>query len=362
MDPKIRFQLRKLVRELGKHRARHTELITVYIPAGYDINKVNAQLSSEQGTARNIKSSSTRKNVTDALEKMRRELKVYKQTPPNGLILFSGNVSGQEGVSDVQVWSMEPPIPLKTRLYRCDQSFFLEPLKEMTVSTAAYGLIVLDRREANIAWLKGKTIVPIKSFTSLVPGKTRAGGQSAARFQRVRENLAKDFFKKIAVAADKEFANKPDLKGVIVGGPGPTKENVIRNQFTEAVKKKIIGTVDIGYTGTAGLDELVNKASDILSQEEIIQEKKAVTRFFDLLSTKPSFTAYGKDEVERALTSGAIDTLLISESYDDNEIERLSEKTEQTGGKWVLISNETREGKQLEQFGGIAAVLRFSIS
>ena len=59
MTDKERFALRKKLKELSKYRARHTELVSVYIPEGYDIQKVINQLLSELSLARNIKSAST---------------------------------------------------------------------------------------------------------------------------------------------------------------------------------------------------------------------------------------------------------------------------------------------------------------
>src|SRR3989344_5723631 len=141
------FKLRKFIRELKQYRARHTELITVYIPAGYDMNKITQHLFDEQGTASNIKDKTTRKNVQDALEKMMRHLKIYKQTPVHGLAVFSGNISSQEGKQDIKVWSIEPPVPVGIRLYRCDQTFVLDHLENIVVSNEIYGLIVLDNRE-----------------------------------------------------------------------------------------------------------------------------------------------------------------------------------------------------------------------
>jgi peptide chain release factor subunit 1 len=38
-----RYHLKKFVKELEKHRGRHTELVSVYIPAGYDLNLINVQ-------------------------------------------------------------------------------------------------------------------------------------------------------------------------------------------------------------------------------------------------------------------------------------------------------------------------------
>ena len=131
----------------------------------------------EQGTASNIKSASTRKNVIDALEKMISHLRIFKKTPEHGLAVFSGNVAEREGQQDFKVWSIEPPVPLKTRIYRCDKHFQLDLLRDMLETKEVYGLVVMDRREGNLAYLKGKTIIPLTNTTSNVPGKSRAGGQ-----------------------------------------------------------------------------------------------------------------------------------------------------------------------------------------
>jgi len=177
---KQRYDLKKFVKQMEKYRGRHTELVTVYVPAGYDMHKVINHLSEEQGTASNIKSTQTRKNVVDALEKMIHHLRLYTKTPPNGLCAFAGNVAEKEGASDVKVWSVEPPIPLNIRIYRCDKEFVLDTLRDMCEEKGVYGLVVMDRRDATLAFLKGKIIIPLAKTHSEVPGKTRAGGQCLA--------------------------------------------------------------------------------------------------------------------------------------------------------------------------------------
>ncbi len=177
IDIKQKHHLRKLIRQLGNYRGRHTELVSVYIPAGYDLNKIIQHLQEEQGTATNIKDARTRKNVIDSLEKAVRHLRLYKKTPDNGLAVFAGNVSDQEGRIDIQVFWVEPPEPLLTRMYRCDQRFITEPLEGMIEHKEVYGLIVMDRREANLGLLKGTYISPVATLTSGVPGKYKTGGQ-----------------------------------------------------------------------------------------------------------------------------------------------------------------------------------------
>lgn len=170
-------QLEEVVEELGSYKGRHTELITVYVPAGQNIYTVADQLEGEKSTAKNIKSTTTRKNVIEALEKIIRYLKGLKKTPENGIALFAGNVSKVEGQQDLRIWDIEPIQPLKVRIYRCDKEFVLDALRAMLEVTEVYGLLVMDRKEATIGLLEGKSIEVIQKMSSGVPSKVRAGGQ-----------------------------------------------------------------------------------------------------------------------------------------------------------------------------------------
>jgi len=363
LSEKQKYELKKFIKQLESYRGRHTELVSVYIPAGYDLNKIINHLSQEQGTAANIKSSSTRKNVIDSLERMIQHLRLFPKTPQNGLAVFSGNVSGQEGKYDFQVFSIEPPEPLNTRIYRCDKTFVLDILTDVLDVKETYGLIVMDRREADIALLKGKTIIPLTKTKSNVPGKTRAGGQSAARFSRLREDAAKSFYKKIGDMMKDEFLGKDNIKGIIVGGPGHTKYDFVDGNFLNTdVKKKIIGIKDISYTGSFGIQELLDRSEDILAEEELVSEKKIMAKFFELLAKNPGKASYGLEEVKNNLEIGAVETVLISEDSEEKIIDEFEELIKPVGAELKIISTETREGVQLRDIGKIAAILRYETS
>ncbi|MEM4230716.1 MAG: peptide chain release factor aRF-1 [Candidatus Pacearchaeota archaeon] len=360
MEGKEKLEFEELLEQLGSIKGRHTELITVYIPAGFNINTVAKQLEAEAGTAANIKSKSTRKNVLDALERISRELKLYKQTPPNGMAIFCGNVSPVEGQEDIKLWVLEPPQPLKVRLYRCDQEFVLGPLKEMVEVGEVFGLLVIDRKEATIGLLEGKQIKVLRKLTSGVPGKYRAGGQSSVRFERIREGLAKEFYRRIADSMKEVFFNMPKLKGILIGGPIPTKEEFLKEgNLVTALKEKVIGVKDIGYADEHGLELLVEASQDILSQQEIIHEKKLLENFFEMLGKSPEKVVYGKENVEKALQYGAVKTLIISKKIEKSVIHNLIKKAEDISAEVEIVSTDTPEGEQFFNLSGIGAILRF---
>ena len=152
------YELRKWVKTLSKYTGSGTQMISVYIPAGSPIHDMGGKLREELSQASNIKSKQTRTNVTGALEKIINYLKMFKQTPPNGLAVFAGNISDNPAKVDIQLFSLEPPEPLRVGTYRCDSRFFLEPLQNMMETKDAYGILVLDGRDATVATVKGTEI------------------------------------------------------------------------------------------------------------------------------------------------------------------------------------------------------------
>jgi peptide subunit release factor 1 (eRF1) len=185
---------------------------------------------------------------------------------------------------------------------------------------------------------------------------------SAARFARQREGAAKDHYNKVGEYMKEQFLTMQGLKGIMVGGPGPTKyEFVDGNHITDQVKRKVVAIKDLSYTDEFGLQELVDKCQDVLADEEIAQEKAELQRFLGFLATMPNKVAYGRADVMKHLESGAVEIVMISESVDDETIEKYEEVAEQFGTKILITSPDTREGKQLEDIGKFAAILRFEV-
>jgi len=352
------YKLRKLLEELEQIKGRHTELVSVYVPKGFNLQEIVNMLRQEYTLTENVKNKTVRNNVLGAIDKILHELKFYKKTPENGLAFFAGNISEAEGVSDIKVWVIEPLETLRIKKYWCDQKFELEPLQEMVAEKELYGLIVLDNKEATIGLLRGKKIEILKELESIVPGKFRKGGQSAQRFQRVREGLINDWYKEIAEKS-RDYFSKFKLKGIIIGGPGPAKNDFYEGEYLLTdVKKQVIGIKDVGYTNEQGLEELVQRSEDVLAEAAVAKEKALVQKFFEELRKESGLVTYGKEKVMKALRMGAVDVILISEGLETKEI---AEEAKQYGTQIEIISKDTREGEQLFQLGGIAAIMRWKI-
>ena len=358
-----KLKLRKLIKQLKGYRGRHTEFVTVYVPPKADLTKTINQLQDEQGTATNIKDKNTSKAVISALERMIRTLKAIGKTPENGLAIFSGNVSDKANVTNIQVFSIEPPEPLNQKTYRCDQKFITAALEEMDANETTYGLVVIDKSEATVGLLVGSSIKVVKNMNSTVPGKFKTGGQSAQRFERIREGAAVEFYKRVGAVLIKEFTFMKNLKGIIIGGPGTTKNNFADGSYmNEQIKQKVIGIKDITYTNENGLYELLDKARDVLSEDEVMTERRNLQEFFETLAKKTNFAVYGYDRTIKALEMSAVAKLIVIDTMvSDEQLENLSNMCDKTKVEFVLVTDKTPEGVQLKGLTGIGGILRFPI-
>lgn len=397
-------EVKELLEKLKEIRGRHTELVSVYIPAGHNINEIKNMIAKEISTAENIKSKTTRNNVIDALSKIANALKYYRETPETGLVIFSGNISQREGEQDIKIWEVVPPKPVPIKLYRCDQVFVTQPLEEMFEDKDVYGIIAIDRQEAAIGFLRGKSIEVVKKIESMVPGKTAKGGQSAARFMRVREGLLLAFEKEVGEVATEIFKGEKNLKGILIGGPGPLKYEFAEGDYLPfELKKKIIKVIDTGYAGEEGIREVIARAEDVLKESAYLEEKSIVDKFFKMLKKDDELVVYGLRDTLNALEMGALDSLLLSEhapfiaikykckqcgyegvlvrlkkdaslpikceSCGSEEVEKeemsvkkyLKERAELYGTSFYLISEDSPEGKQFTMFSGIGGILRYKL-
>jgi peptide chain release factor subunit 1 len=194
-----------------------------------------------------------------------------------------------------------------------------------------------------------------------------------------------------------------DLRGIIIGGPGPIKDMFYKEDHLPTdIKAKVLGVVDTSYTELFGLQETVVRAEDILAEASITRERKLLERFFGELAKDSGLAVYGVRETVKALEMGAVDMLLMSEDFDwlkvsfecpsckaklekfvkrDNKsvtpcpscgaameegeeadgAEKLSEFADSVGTKVEIVSVDSREGEQLHEMGGIAGILRYSM-
>jgi len=409
------YRTRKAINSLATKVGNHTELITIYVPPGKQISDALGLLREEYGTASNIKSNVTRKNVLDAIVKAQQKLKLFKDPGEKGLVIFCGALpqdGAGPGTERMESWVIIPPDPIRIFFYRCDSRFHTEHLQEMLREKETYGIILLDATGATVATLTGKHLNIVREMTSGVAGKTRAGGQSARRYERLREMQLNEYFTRVGGHADEILLPIDNLKGIILGGPGPTKYDFQKGDYLNyQLKNKILDVIDTAYVEEQGVKEVVEKTPAIMKKVRYVEEKQIMQKFLYEVGHDTGLITYGEAEVRAVLQSGQMRMLLISEGLDMQRVtincgacnykEQTSVKTldiqtfeqslagkpcpncsapslsviekidliddlaqlaEYSNADIEVISTETEEGQMLKNaFGGLAAILRFKM-
>ena len=407
------FRLRRTLTLLGSKEGSHTELITLYVPPDKQISDAVNLLRNEYGTASNIKSNVTRKNVLDAIVKVQQKLKLFKDPGEKGIVIFAGALpqeGGGPGTERMEAYVIVPPEPIKIFLYRCDSRFHTEHLQEMLREKETYGILLVDASNATIATLQGKKLDIVHQMHSGVTGKTRAGGQSARRYERLRDQQLNEYYTRVGGHANDVFLPIDNLKGIILGGPGPTKFDFQKGDYLHyQLKNKIIEVIDSAYVEEQGVKEVVDKAPEIMKKVRYIEEKQIMQKFLYEVGHDTGMITYGEAEVRRATEAGAVRMLLLSEALDlsritikcsacgyeekhtvknpekvsfeqsligkpcpkcqapslvvaekEDIVDDLAQIAEYSNTDVEVISTETEEGQMLKNaFGGIAALLRY---
>ena len=334
------YKIRKTLQEISKFSGRGTELITVYIPKGKQLHEVITNLREEQGTADNIKSDVTRTHVVDSLSKVTQRLKLYKKTPERGLAIFCGALPREEGGPPgsevVKAFEIDPPKDMQTFLYRCDDHFHVDILKNMLKDENMIGFLAVDAKDAGWGLLHGDKIEVLKETSSGVAGKHRQGGQSAKRFQKLREMELTYYFNRLATITREYFIDIYPIKGLVISGPGPTKEEFINNNYLEyRLQNMIIATIDASYSGSEGIREAFAKSSDILSNFRMVEEKQIVEKLFNEINNNTGLGIYGLDDIINHLKNNIVGKIIITNNTELYRIESKCKKCEHIQEKIV---------------------------
>lgn len=405
-DPLIaKWRFSRMLKELESSRGTATSMITLVIRPGGSISDEIKMLTNEYGAAENIKSRTNRQSVQSAIVSAQQRLKLYRQVPKNGLVLFVGTLDNDRKIT----FDLEPPQPLNTSSYKCDNRFHTESLKEMLDDNQKFGFIVMDGNGALFATLSGNVKTTLLRFEADLPKKHNKGGQSSVRFARLREEKRHNYLRKVTELAVQVFITRdlPNVKGLILAGSADFKSELAKtDMLDQRLRRIILKLVDTAYGEEAGLNQAIELSAEALEGVRYLEEKKLISSFFDEINRDTGKCCYGLRETLYALENGAVTDLLlwedlplnrcvVSSSSSSNEtrivyistgnpglsypnqgkvaegesiresepyVEWIARNYKNTGARLHLLSNRSAEGSQFcLGFSGIGGILRYKI-
>ncbi|RMZ83605.1 hypothetical protein DV738_g909, partial [Chaetothyriales sp. CBS 135597] len=403
------WKVKRLIKGLEAARGNGTSMISLILPPKDQIPRASKMLAEEYGTASNIKSRVNRLSVLSAITSTQSKLKTYSKVPPNGLVIYCGEIITSEGKERKINIDFEPFKPINTSLYLCDNKFHTEALSELLESDQKFGFIIMDGNGALFGTLSGNTREVVHKFSVDLPKKHGRGGQSALRFARLREEKRHNYVRKVAELAVQNFItnDKVNVAGIILAGSADFKNDLNQSDmFDNRLQSKVIKVVDVSYGGENGFNQAIDLAAETLSNVKFIQEKKLIGKYFEEISQDSGRICYGIEDTLKALELGSVETLIVYENLDvtrwtlkaaDNSekililtkaqeadrtqfmdkttgqemeivsqmsfLEWLAERYTDFGAALEFVSDRSSEGNQfVKGFGGIGAILRYKVN
>lgn len=350
-----KHQITKLINDLSKRSGHGTELISLYIPKSKNLQHVINSINNECSTASNIKSNYTRHNVEDSLNKIIKFLSGVKTIPQNGLILFCGIFD-----NNTIFYHLEPMRKLEQYLYRCDEHFHVDILKMLTITDdKKVGFLALDTKDAGWGILFGNSLDILGHTASGIPGKHRQGGQSAKRFEKLREMHLNTYYSRVAELTRKFFLDENNIDFIILSGPGPTKQTFLDQKHLEyRLQKKVKVVLDCSYAGKEGIRESFVKAEDSLSEIRLVKEKSFVEEVFKHIQLNNGLCIYGHDDIISMVDQKNIfKHIIICDNYA--KIDDIITKCGYNNIIIEIISGKTEYGTILGSLGGVAGILNY---
>lgn len=391
------WKLKHLVQRLAAASGNGTSMVSLVIPPRDQVARVQRLLTEEHGAAANIKSRVNRLSVLSAITSTQQRLKLYPRIPPNGLAVYCGTVTSDDGKEKMVTIDFEPFKPVASFLYECGNRFNTAPLAALLAATDTYGFIVVDGHGCLFATVAGNHKRTLQRLDVDLPRKHRRGGQSSARFGRIRAEKRQAYVTKLAELAGHHFLDgeRAAVHGLVLAGSADFKADLANSAlFDPRLQARVVAVVDVAYGGESGLNQAIELAAPALSGVRLVQEQRVVRQLFDCMAKDTGKYCFGAADTMAALAMGAVDQLIVWEDlplqrleyadaagarevrYADAAapvegmelvaatplVEHLADHAAEHGAALHLVSDRSCEGAQFcRAFGGLGALLRFVV-
>ncbi|MFQ5474942.1 MAG: mRNA surveillance protein pelota [Candidatus Nanoarchaeia archaeon] len=215
-------------------------------------------------------------------------------------------------------------------------------------------IIVLDREEAHLALVKKYGYELLTSLQGNVQKKADTSQQPT------------DFYAE-CIKVLSEYVERYRIRKVIAASPAFWKEELNKRISDPDLKKKVV-LATVSSADRSAINEVLKRdeMKSILAEQRVSEEMKLVESLLYEIS-KGEKAAYGIDEVEKAINSGAVLSLLVTDTLirtlrsegSFSRLEQMMKNADKMNAEVHILSSEHDGGKKLDGLGGVGAILRY---
>lgn len=291
------------------------------------------------------------------------------------MAIFCGNVMGEGRVCE----SIEPWRPLRKAHYNCGSSFVVEPLRRLTTDARRFGFAVVDGNGCLCAAVASGVETILSKRTVELPKKHRRGGQSAARFGRLRQGARHQYVVKCCEQLKAAFLGggaKLTVQGLVLAGCGDLKHELRKCAALDPrLERAIVEVVDVAHGGNAGLRQAIAMTAERVGSTDDVRLSRVLQRYFDTIAQeagRATVTAvYGVEVTLRVLENypGAAATVLVEDGLERDGpdgrplTDWLRERQKELGLEGIdYVKPNSEAGRQFCKSFQLGAVLRYPLA
>ncbi len=186
-----------------------------------------------------------------------------------------------------------------------------------------------------------------------------------------RSNAVAEYFTK-ATNCLREVWQQTHCAIVIIG------VGFVKNDFAKFLRdnaaelaKHVADVKSVNNGGVAGIQESLRSGILLGTQKQlrVAEETRITDEVLRRLGKGEKTVTYGLDDVNKAISFGAVEKLLLTDSLlresstDERlQLENVMKDAEKQRGEIIIVSAEHEAGAQLNALGGVAGLLRFPIA
>lgn len=288
----MRNNLSKIIRELSEIYDKDSQdtYVTVYLNKRSD----SKFLDRRDKACSSLLKGEEQRNFTETIEEIKEFLK--KNFDKNIAIFASHKHNFFQSV----------PLPMEIdNSLIVDSSPYIRPLARIQDEWESFTLVLLNSNYAKIFSVSLGKAEQKKNLSSDIMNKHKKGGQSQARFQRLRKGAIHAFLSEV-----KEALERIADEQIVLAGPGQAKIQ-FKDMLPKHIEERIVDIIDISIDDE---QKLLDESVHLISEQEERKSREAVQHLKEEI-LKDGLAVYGIDDTLNAVKNGQVELLIIEKDY-----------------------------------------------
>ncbi|MDW7731970.1 MAG: Vms1/Ankzf1 family peptidyl-tRNA hydrolase [Methanolobus sp.] len=288
------------IRKLAEVYAEQDVHLSVYLPVnGRENEHLNRIfVDSRIKAIKNVLSPELRSEFEKTFEMVENSVFKAAVSGEKGRVIFA---CSSESFLHVYRLAVEPE-----RSFVLDTSPFLLPLARLRADYEDYGVLLVDSKEARFVCVRSDIPEEKKRLSTDLMNKHKKGGWSQMRFNHLRKETMKSFFREVAENV-KGTCDNLQTKGLVIAGPGDAKQQLLK-MLPKDVQQHVLDLIDVPMDISG--NELVEAGNAVLHETGLSTSRKMAEELKNEI-LRGGLGVSGMEDVREALQSGRVNVLLI---------------------------------------------------